>query len=100
MQHTSTAQTTVAAALRTAIRSIAHPGRATVHRDGNTGTGVVVYATVAVCKHAIVQALATLGATAVGWGGLHTATGREDSEVTFTYNEQQCYIVTCYSSGV
>jgi hypothetical protein len=89
MLRSTAAQTAIAKALSTALP------RAAVYRDGTTGVGIS--ASVEQCKQAIQQALAALGATAVGWGTLHTATGSEDSEVTFTYNAQQHYIVTCYS---
>jgi hypothetical protein len=98
MQHTAQAtQAAIQAAMRKALHSM-YPAVANVYGDEETGVGIT--ATVQVCTQAIVQTVEALGATAVQWGGLHTATGSEDSEVTFTYNEQQCYIVTCYDNSL
>jgi hypothetical protein len=97
MLRSTAAQTAIAAALNAALSTTAQQRpRATVYRDGSEGVGIS--ASVAQCKQAIQQALAALQATAISWGTLlTTTTGDEDSEVTFTYKAQQCYIVTCYS---
>ena len=66
----------------------------------DSSAGVLVCASIAVVQQVFTQALQQLNATAAAaeLAQLAAATGNEDTQLNFTYNNYKVYFVSCYTS--
>ena len=68
----------------------------------DSSAGVLVCASIAVVQQVFTQALQQLNAAATANAAelaqLASATGNEDTQINFTYNNYKVYFVSCYTS--